>query len=138
MLRYTFPLSNFWRSYYSESDSHIIRDKVKVLLELSNYATEVKLKDATGVDIIAINAEVHKLDTNKLVNVRRINNVKTKRDDLVIKKLKSVYVDLKELSHVVDKEVAETTRHNKLYWKVDDLENKIPDTTYEFNPNKTI
>ena len=82
---------------------------------MSNYATEVKLKDATGVDIIAINAEVHKLDTNKLVNVRSINNVKTKRDDLVIKKLKSVYVDLKELSHVVDKEVAETTRHNKLY-----------------------
>ena len=57
-------------------------------MELSNYATEVKLKDATGVDIIAINAEVHKLDTNKLVNVRSINNVKTKRDDLVIKKLK--------------------------------------------------
>lgn len=73
-----------------------------------------------------------------MVNVRSINNVKTKRDDLVIKKLKSVYVDLKKLSHVIDKEVAETTRHNKLYWKVDDLENKIPDTTYEFNPNKTI
>ena len=138
MLRHKFSLSNFWRSYYSGSDSHIIRDKVKVLLELSNYATEVKLKDATGVDIIAINTEVHKLDTNKLVNVRSINNVKTKRDDLVIKKLKSVYVDLKKLSHVIDKEVAETTRHNKLYWKVDDLENKIPDTTYEFNPNKTI
>ena len=82
---------------------------------MSNYATEVKLKDATGVDIIAINAEVHKLDTNKLINVRSINNVKTKRDDLVIKKLKSVYIDLKKLSHVIDKEVAETTRHNKLY-----------------------
>ena len=36
-------------SYYPESDSHI-RDKVKVVLKLSNYATKKELKHATGVD----------------------------------------------------------------------------------------
>ena len=36
-------------SYYPEPDSHI-RDKVKVVVGLSNYATKKELKDATGVD----------------------------------------------------------------------------------------
>ena len=37
-------------SYYSESDNHI-RDKVKVVLDLSNYVTTKELDHATGVDI---------------------------------------------------------------------------------------
>ena len=37
-------------SYYPEPDSHI-RDKVKVVLDLSNYATKKELEHATGVDI---------------------------------------------------------------------------------------
>ena len=36
-------------TYYSEPDSHI-RDKVKVQLELPNYATKEELEHATGVD----------------------------------------------------------------------------------------
>ena len=36
-------------SYYPEPDSHI-RDKVKVVLDLSNYATEKELDHAEGVD----------------------------------------------------------------------------------------
>ena len=36
-------------SYYPEPGSHI-RDKVKVVLNLSNYATKKELSDATGVD----------------------------------------------------------------------------------------
>ena len=35
--------------YYPEPDSHI-RDKVKVLLDLSYYATKKELDLATGVD----------------------------------------------------------------------------------------
>ena len=35
-------------SYYSEPDSHI-RGKVKVVLDLSNYATKKKLDHATGM-----------------------------------------------------------------------------------------
>ena len=36
-------------SYFSESDSYL-RDKVKVVLNLSNYATKNKLDHDTGVD----------------------------------------------------------------------------------------
>ena len=34
---------------YPETDSHI-RNKVKVVLEFSNYATQQELQHATGVD----------------------------------------------------------------------------------------
>ena len=37
-------------SYYPEPDSHI-RDKVKVVLDLTNYAIEKELEHATGSDI---------------------------------------------------------------------------------------
>ena len=36
-------------SYYPEPDSHI-RDKVKIVLDLSNYATKKELDHAAGVD----------------------------------------------------------------------------------------
>ena len=63
-------------SYYQEPDSHI-RDKIEVVLGLSNYATK-NIKDATGVDtsnlaakidVIALKTEVDNLDINKLVSV---------------------------------------------------------------------
>ena len=78
-------------SYYPEPGSHI-RDKLKVGLDLSNYAIKKKLDYATGVDtsdlatkkdFIALKAEVDKLDLNKLVNVpTSSNNLKPKVDDL--------------------------------------------------------
>ena len=61
-------------SYYLEQYSHI-RDKVKVVLYLSNYTTKKKLDHATGVDesdlaakanFISLEAEVEKLDINKI------------------------------------------------------------------------
>ena len=36
-------------SYYPESDSHI-KDKVKLVLDLPNYATKKELDHAAGVD----------------------------------------------------------------------------------------
>ena len=73
-------------SYYLKAGSHI-KDKVKVVLDLSNYALKT-LNDATGVDTsnlaaqrdsIALKAEVFKLDINKLVKVPTgLNNLKTK------------------------------------------------------------
>ena len=57
-------------SYYPEPDSHI-RDKLKVLRDLSNHATEKEVEYATGVDasdLVAqkdftnLKAEVDKLD----------------------------------------------------------------------------
>ena len=91
-------------SYYPEPDSHI-RDKVKVILDLTNYATKKELEHATVIDtsdlaakkyFIALKAEVDKLDINKSVNVpTSLNNLKTKVHDLDFGKLKTVPVDLK-------------------------------------------
>ena len=101
-------------SYYPEPDSHI-RDKVKVVLDLSNYATKEELEHATGIDtsdlavkkdFIALRAEVDKLDINKLINApTRLNNLKTNLDDLDVGKLKTVPVDLKKLSDEVDNKI---------------------------------
>ena len=54
--------------------------KVKVELDLSNYATKADLKNATGVDtskfvkqvdLVSLKSNVDKLDTGKLRNVSR-------------------------------------------------------------------
>ena len=59
-------------NYYQEPDSHIT-DKVKVVLDLSNYATKKELEHTTGIDtsdlaakkdFIALKAEVDQLDIN--------------------------------------------------------------------------
>ena len=74
-------------SYYPEPDSRI-RDKVKLVLDLSNYASKKELERTTDIDtfdvvakkaFIALEAEVDKLDMNKLTNVSTsLNNLKTK------------------------------------------------------------
>ena len=81
-------------SYYRESNIYI-RDKVKIILDLSNCATKKELEHATGIDIsvlaakkdfIALKAEVDKLDINQIVNVQTsLNNFETKVD---VRKLK--------------------------------------------------
>ena len=56
--------------YYPESDSHI-RDKVKTLLDFSNYAAKKEFQQTAGVD------------TSELVNVPvGLTDSKTKVDDL--------------------------------------------------------
>ena len=124
-------------SYYPEPDSHI-RDKVKVVLDLSNYATKKELDHATGTDTsdldakkdcIAFKGEVDKLDINRLVDVpTSLNNLKTKLDDLDVGKLKTVPVDLKKLSDVVANEVVsfnfQHTKFNSLKTKVSSLEHR--------------
>ena len=80
--------------HYPEPDSHI-RDKVKVILDSSNYASK-KTDHATGIntsgldakkDFIALKAEVNKLDINKRVNVPiSLNNLKTNVDYLDVGK----------------------------------------------------
>ena len=74
-------------SYYPQPDSNI-RDKVKVVLDLSNHANKKELDHGTGVDksdlaakkdFIAVKPEVDKLDINKLINVAtRLNNLQKK------------------------------------------------------------
>ena len=77
-------------SYYPEPYSHI-RDKVKVVLDWSNYTIKKELDHATGVDtsdlaakkdFIALKVEVLKQDINKLSNVQTsLNDLKRKVDD---------------------------------------------------------
>ena len=78
-------------SYYPKPDSHI-RDKVKVVLDLSNYASKKELDHATGVGtshlaakkhFIALKVEVDKLGINKLIHVpTSLSKLKTKVGDL--------------------------------------------------------
>ena len=121
-------------SYYPEPDSHI-RDKVKAALDLPNYATKKELDHATGIDtsdlatkkyFIALKAEVKKIDINKFVHVPTIlNNLKTRGDGLDVGKLKTVPIDLKKLSDVVDNDVVKNTKYNTLKKKVNSLEKKV-------------
>ena len=125
-------------SYYPEPGSHI-SNKVKAVLDLPNYATKKELDHATGVDtsdlaakkaFIALKAEVEKLDINNLVNVpTSLDNLKTKVNDLDVGKLKTVLVDLKKLSNVVENEVVKNRKFNTLKTKVTNLEKKSPDAT---------
>ena len=68
-------------SYYPEPDIHI-RNKVKVVLELSNDATKTELDHCTGVDtsdlaakkdFIVLKAQIDKLD--KLIKNRSTNQI---------------------------------------------------------------
>ena len=127
------------------SRSHFT-NKVKVVSDLSNYATKKELENATGIDtsdlaakedFIAVKAEVDKLDITKLTSVQ------TSLNNLIIKsritnnksrwfrccKLKTVPVDLKKLSDVVDNEVVKNTKFNTLKTKANNLEKKIPYAT---------
>ena len=89
-------------SYYPEPNSPI-SDKVKVELDLTNYAVDTS-NLAFKCDFIALKAEVDKLGINKLVNVSTsLNNLKTKVGDLDDGKLKTAPIDLKKISAVVSK-----------------------------------
>ena len=89
-------------NYYPEPDSHI-RDKVKVVFELSYYVTKKELYHVTRVDTsdLAANKTFYcfgnwswQTSINKLVNVSTsLNNLKTKVDDSDADKLKTVPVD---------------------------------------------
>ena len=59
--------------------------------------------------------EVEKLDSNKLNNNSTgLNNLKTKVNDLDVVKMKTVPVDLKKLSDLLDNEIAENTLKKKV------------------------
>ena len=118
--------------YYPDLDSHI-RDKVKVVSDLSNCVTKNELDHATGADnsdlaakkdFIVLKAKVDKLDINKLVNFPTcLNNLKIKVNDLDVGK--TVPVDLKKLSDVVDNEGGKNTKFNTLKTKVNNLGKKF-------------
>ena len=95
--------------YFSELKS--LGGRVKVELDLSNYATKADLKTATGVDtskfakkvdLAHLKSNVDKLDIDKLKNVpTNLSNLKSKVDKLDIDKLVPVPINLSKLSDVV-------------------------------------
>ena len=73
-------------------------------------------------------AVVDKLDINKLANFPTgVNNLKIKVNDLDVGKLKTIPVDLKKSSVLLDNEVVKNTKFNTLKTKVHNLKKKIPD-----------
>ena len=81
-------------------------------------------------DFIDLKGKVEKLGINKLVNApTSLNNLKAKVADLDAGKLKTIPVDLKKLSDIVDNEVGKNTKFSTLKTQVNNSENKISDTT---------
>ena len=66
-----------------------------------------------------------------------MNNLKTKVDDLVVDKLKTVPINLKKLSDVVSKEVEKNTKLNMLKSKSKLIRQKNFRCNY-FNSHKSI
>ena len=110
--------------------------KLKVKLDLSNYATKADLKNATGVDtskfakkvdLANLKSNVNKLGIDKLKNVpTNLSNLKSKVDKLDVDKLVPVPVDLRKLSDVVKKDVFKKDIYNS---KIKNIEDKTPDIT---------
>ena len=104
--------------------------RVKVELDLSNYATKADLKNAAGADtskfakkndLASLKAEVHKLDFVKLEKVPTVlNSLKSKSDKLDVDKLVPVLVDLSKLiSDVVKNDVVKKTKDDELVNELD-------------------
>ena len=81
--------------YFPEPKS--LGGKVKVELDLSNYATKTDLKNATGidtssfakkVDLANLKSDVNELDIDKLKHIpTNLGNLKNKADELDVDKL---------------------------------------------------
>ena len=114
----------------------LFRGNVKVELDLSNYATKVDFKNATGVDtskfankidLAGLKSNTDKLDIDKLKNVpSNLNNLESKVDKLDVDKLVLVAIDLSKPSDVVKTNVVKKDVHNA---KIKNIEDKIPRIT---------
>ena len=92
-----------------------LRGRVKVELDLPNYATKADLKNATDadaskfvrkVDLANAKSDVDKLDIDKLKSVpSNLGNLKSKADKSDVDKLAHASVDLSKLRDVVKNDV---------------------------------
>ena len=99
--------------YFEEPKS--LGERMKVELDLSNYATKADVKNARGVgtskfakrvDLASLKSNIEKLDIDKLKNgSTNLSNFESKVDKLDADKLVSVPVDLSNLSDVVKNDV---------------------------------
>ena len=86
------------------------REKIKVELELNNYASKKDIKDITHVDTSS-----YALKTN-------LASLKTEVDNTDTDKLKTVPNDWTKLSNVVKNDIAKKTEYNTLKNKVDAID----------------
>ena len=87
-------------------------------LGLSNYATKVDLKNATGantskfaevVDLASLKSEFDKLEIPTV-----LNSLKSKADKSHVDKLVAVHVDLSKLSDVIKIDIVKKTEYDDL------------------------
>ena len=107
-------------AYFPEPKS--LGGRVKVEVDLCNYATKADLKSAAGVntskfakkvDLANLNSNVDKLDTGQLKNVpSNLSCLKSKVDKLDVDKLVPFLVDLSKLSDAVKNDVVKKDVYN--------------------------
>ena len=105
--------------------------RVKIDLDLSNYAVKVDLKNGTGVntshlskktDLANLKSDVDKLDIDKLKNVsNNLSNLKIKVDKLDADKLVPVPVHLNKLNDLVKNDVVEKDLYNTKIKGIEDI-----------------
>ena len=110
--------------------------KLKVELDLPNYATKTDLKNATvidtssfaeKVDLASLKSNVDKLDIDKLKNIPSgLSNLKNKVGKLNVDKLVSVPVDLSKLGDVVKNDIV---KKDEYIARIKSIEDKIPNIT---------
>ena len=95
-----------------------IGENVKDELGLSNYATKVDLKNATGantskfaevVDLASLKSEFDKLEIPTV-----LNSLKSKADKSHVDKLVTVHVDISKLSDVIKNDIVKKTEYDDL------------------------
>ena len=97
------------------------RSNIKVVLDLSSYATKTDLKNMTHVDVSSFASKTN------------LASLKMEADKLDIPKLTPVPNYLAKLSNVVKNSVVKKTEYNKLVTKVDNIDTTkfVSRTKYE-------
>ena len=88
---------------------NLFRGDINVKVDLSNYATKVDLKDATGTV------------TSNFALKSNLASLKIEVDKIDVDKLKIVPVDLSKLSNVVNNDVVQKAVYGKLVTKVNSI-----------------
>ena len=97
-------------SQYFPKPYRSFEGNVKVGLDLSSYATKVELKNATGVD------------TSKLAAKSDLASLKAEVDKVGVDKLKTLPIDLSNLSNVAKNEVVKKAVYDKSVAKVNNID----------------
>ena len=96
-------IENYKRVYYKMSyypSYKSSRNNIKVELDLTNYATKTDLKNITHVDVSSFASKTN------------LATLKTEVDKIDVDKLKTVPVDLAELTNAAENDLVKKTVYN--------------------------